>query len=240
MKKFLLLAAIGLFSFVSCDKDDDNSNSTESLSIEVDSGGGVYTFAENEITVLSAPNDFVAEVTNNTIVGNYAGSTSATIKCGSTEYNCSITVSPSYTYYVDMAIYLGLTQTTIENLYGDAISSSDSGVYLYNPLSSYFNETAVAFIYENGVVKTAASYFTFSKASYVINHLQQRYATYGVTDNVAYFGNAYDIDDCSILVAYDYSSTSYTFVMYMEYTSSKSSNDSMIDTYNSAFNSIME
>ena len=77
--------AIALFmgcTFIACQKaGDDIIDKKESIEIEIDSDGGKYTFASNTVSVISAPDKFNAAVVNNTIVGNYAGSTKATIKC---------------------------------------------------------------------------------------------------------------------------------------------------------------
>ncbi|MFR9653503.1 MAG: hypothetical protein SNH16_02760 [Rikenellaceae bacterium] len=221
MKKILLLFMLGAMALVSCE-EAGGDDAAQSLSIEVESGGGVYTFGSTAVDVVSEPNSYYAEVENNTIVGNYAGSTTATVVSGGVRYNCDITVSPSYTYYVDMAIYVGASKATIESLYGSSISSSGD-VCLYEPLSSYFPEKAVAFIYENDKVVCAASYFKIYQGSYVLKHLNQRYYFIGIDDSVAYYMNAYSSADCTLAILYNYSSTSYTFVMYSEYSYSSAS-----------------
>ena len=196
--------AIALFmgcTFIACEKaDDEIINRKESIEIEIDSDGGKYTFASNSVDVISAPDEFNAEVVNNTIVGNYAGFTTATIKSGNTTYECDITITPSYTYYIDMIIYMGWSKSDIEELYGTH-SRINKATYYYKPLSSYLAEKEVAFTYDdNNKVIACASYFTLYQMTNVIKHLQQRYATYGIDDDIAFYGNAFDMNDASVVV----------------------------------------
>ncbi len=245
MKRNLLFVTLSAFVVLSCSESaGEDGIAQKSLDIEIESGGGIYTFPDAEITAIVEPDSYFAEIANNTFVGVYAGETTAKVTSASTEYDCKITVSPSYTYYIDMAIYLGRSQSSIEALYGEATSVSGS-VYLYSPLSSYLPETAVAFIYENDKVTSAASYFELTKGTYVIKHLQQRYATYGTIDNVGYFGNAFDLDDCTIAVMYNFSSSSMTYVMYSNYSSSSSAPSKAVESvemeqYSQEFNAALE
>ncbi len=203
MRKLILNMAIAIVAgvvFVSCEKNDDDIFLTETIEIEIDSDGGEYTFASNTVEVILPPNEFNAEVVNNTIVGNYAGQTKATIKSGNTTYECNINVSPSYTYYVDMIIYMGWTKSQIEELYGTAKRVSKS-TYYYEPLSAYLPEDEVAFSYDDsGKVIICASYFTIYQMSSVIKHLQQRYATYGLSNNNGYYGNALEMEDATVVI----------------------------------------
>lgn len=206
-------------AFYSCEKED--SLTSETIDIEIESNGGEYIFASNTIEVLNAPNEYNATITNNSIVGKYAGSTTANIQSNNTTYNCNITIKPSYTYYIDMAIYMGWSKDTIENLFGQSVLTSGSA-YAYNPLSEYFSETFVGFIYEDNKVICAASYFSSYQSTSVIKHLQSRYAAFGISSSVAYYGNALNSDDVTMMVAYNYSNTSFTYVMYYEYSASAS------------------
>lgn len=232
-KIFTLVALLCAAVFASCSKEDGIDYKV--IDIEIESNGGEYTFSSSTIDVVIAPDDYYAEVENNTIIGKYAGTTTAQIVSDGVTYDCNITVSPSYTYYIDMAIYMGWSKSAIENLFGESIYTSDS-VYGYNPLSEYFSESAVAFIYENNKVVCAASYFSIYNGTYVIKHLSQRYVAYGVSNSVAYFANAYDLDDATLMVAYNYSNTSYTYVMYLEYSadavSMTKSADLTVERYN--------
>ncbi|MFI3286356.1 MAG: hypothetical protein R3Y08_06855, partial [Rikenellaceae bacterium] len=59
----------------------------------------------------------------------------------------------------------------------------------------------VAFTYDDSdKVIACASYFTLYQMTYVIKHLQQRYATYGISNSVAYYGNAFEMNDASMIV----------------------------------------
>lgn len=197
MKNYVIALFMGC-ALIACDKADDDKE--ESIKIEIDSDGDKYTFASNTIDVISAPDEFNAKVVNNTIEGNYAGFTKAIIKSGNTTYNCDITVNPSYTYYIDMSVYIGWSRSSIEELYG-TYSRVNKNIYVYEPLSSYFPEKEVAFTYDdNNKVIVCASYFTLYQMTNVIDHLQQRYATYGISDGIAFYGNALDMDDASIIV----------------------------------------
>ena len=201
--KTIKTLAIALFmgcSFIACEKADDITDKTESIKIEIDSDGGEYTFGSSTVDIITLPDEFHAEVVNNTIVGNYAGFTTATIKSGNTTYECDITVSAAYSYYIDMAIYMGWSKSEIEELYGTH-SSINKDTYYYKPLSSYLAEKEVAFTYDdNNKVVACASYFTLYQMTNVIKHLQQRYATYGIDDGVAFYGNAFEMDDASVIV----------------------------------------
>lgn len=205
MKNILNFAAAMLIGclLLSCDNNKENEeilNTTKSIEIEIDSNGGKYTFASNTIDVIVSPDGFNAEVVNNTIVGKYAGTTSATIKSDNTTYECEIKVEPSYTYYIDMAIYFGFSKSAIEKIYGSSISVS-SATYYYNPLSTYMTEEKVAFTYDdNDEVTACAAYFSTSQMTYVIKHLQERYAYYTLNNSIAYYGNALEMDDASIII----------------------------------------
>lgn len=196
--------AIALFmgcTFIACQKADDGIiDKKESIEIEVDADGGKYTFASNTISVISAPDKYNAEVVNNTIVGNYAGSSKATIKSGDTTYECAIKVKPSFTYYIDMIIYMGISKSEIEKLYGTHTKINKS-TYYYKPLSSYLAEKEVAFTYDdNNKVIACASYFTLYQMTNVVKHLQQRYETFGIKDGIAFYGNALHMDDASVVI----------------------------------------
>ncbi len=196
---FMVAIMIGCI-LLSCEKNEEDLTTTQSIEIDIDSDGGEYTFASNTIDILVAPDEFYAEVVNNTIVGKYAGTTNATIQSGNTKYECKINVSASYSYYIDMAIYLGWSKSDVEKLYGSYISINKD-TYYYNPLSSYLAESKVAFTYDDSdQVIACASYFTLYQMTYVIKHLQQRYATYGISNSVAYYGNAFEMDDASMIV----------------------------------------
>lgn len=195
-------------SLVSCEKEE--ADNYEAIKIEIESDGGIYTFSSNTIEILSEPNGFNAKVENNSIVGNYAGSTTAKIKAGNTTYDCEITVKPSYTYFVDMYIYLFTNKSEIEKLYGSPISSSIS-TYYYNPLSSYLPETKVAFAYDDdGSVLMCGSYFTTSQSSYITKHIQQRYAplSYSSSYSSILYGDELVEDDCTMYVMLTISSSS--------------------------------
>lgn len=188
-------------TFFACQKaDDEIIDKKESIEIEIDSDGGKYTFASNTVSVISAPDKFNAEVVNNTIVGKYAGLTNATIKSNNTTYECVVKVKPSFTYYIDMIIYMGISKSEIEKLYGTHTRINKS-TYYYKPLSSYLAEKEVAFTYDdNNKVIACASYFTLYQMTNVVKHLQHRYATYGISDGVAFYGNALDMDDASVVI----------------------------------------
>lgn len=196
--------AIALFmgcTFIACQKaGDEIIDKKESIEIKIDADGGKYAFASNTVNIISAPYKFNAEVVNNTIVGNYAGSTKAIIKSSDTIYECVIKVKPSFTYYIDMIIYMGVSKNEIEKLYGTHIRINKS-TYYYKPLSSYLAEKEVAFTYDdNNKVIACASYFTLYQMTNVVKHLQQRYATYGISDGIAFYGNALDMDNASVVV----------------------------------------
>lgn len=237
MKKLTIYGLIALvLCTASCTKEDntDDFSTIESLDIEIDSNGGEYTFPCSTIQVLTAPDEFNATITGNTIAGKYAGTTTvkvceATLRAGITlanpiTYDCNVTVKPSYTYYVDMAIYIGQSMSAIEQVYGSSISDNNS-IYIYNPLSDLMPEYAVAFGYNDGKVVFCASFFTYSQSTNVITHLQQRYAFFGISDDVAYYGNALNSEDCSLFVSFNYSNLSNIYVAYLQNTGTTKSSD---------------
>ena len=193
----------------------------ETLEINIESHGGIYSFASNNIEVEISPNEYYAEVNNNTIVGKYAGNTRATIISNNTTYECDISVMPSFTYYVDMSIYLGFDRSEIEEIYKSPIRVKKSTCY-YAPLSSYLPENEVAFTYVDNKVIICASYFSLFKMANVTKHLQQRYVTFAVDDDSVLYGNATDIDDCSISILCSISGAA---VIYMSLDAMPKSND---------------
>ena len=205
--------------FSSCSKEEIKKK--ETLEINIESDGGKYSFASNNIEVEISPNEYYAEVNNNTIVGKYAGNTRATIISNNTTYKCYITVIPSFTYYVDMAIYLGFDRSEIEKMYGSPLRVKKSTCY-YAPLLSSLPEEEVAFTYIDNKVTMCASYFSLFKMANVTKHLQQRYATYTIKDNIVLYGNAIDIEDCSMSILCNISGAA---VIYMNSDAMSKSND---------------
>lgn len=209
MKKLLLLLT-ALVCLVGCSKEKDE---TKKLDITVKTGES-YRFNENTITVSEAPNDFIAEIENNEVIGVHAGKTKMSAKVGGVTYDCNIKVDAKNTYYADMAMYLGQSKESIIALYGEPLKVSKD-TYFFGKLMNMdmLPELENRFVIVDNKVVTCAIYFKISSGVSIVNHLKDRYAVYGTKDYVTMMGDSNDPDKRNVVVMYDYSG-SYAIVIY--------------------------
>lgn len=136
MKKLLfLLAAVVAVAFTGCSKNDGNEPggdpTVKPLAIEVRTGE-TYTFDAAIGQVLTAPNAFYAETTQNGIKGLRDGKTSARVIVAGTTYDCTINVKAKNTLYLDPMTLLGVDKNSILALYGDPVANEGES-YLFGP-----------------------------------------------------------------------------------------------------------
>lgn len=207
MRKILLLTILTAFVFTGCKSDngdDDNAPVSKNLDIKIKTEES-YLFKENTLSVITAPQDFIATVKNNEVKGLHAGKTEMTVKAGNVTYNCKIDVEAAYTHYVDMAVYLGQTRANIIKLYGQPIKTVGN-MSLFGPLVSLSGELNNIFEFDtNGKVVMCSIYFPISSGMSIVNHLKARYETYTSKDYTALMGDSNTIDKCNTVVLYEFS-----------------------------------
>lgn len=216
MKRFLLFfVAVAAVVFTGCSKDDE-SGAQKSLEIEVKTGD-TYAFDNPIDEVITAPNEFYAETTQNGIKGIHEGVTTAKVKSGGIIYDCKIVVSAKNTLYLDMMYLLGAEKDSIIKIYGEPIKQ-EGDVYLFGPMMGFGAEKGNLFSFKNGKVEMSAIVFSSLYATEIGAHLADRYVLALSDDSSLLFVNGLTYEDWTVgaLVSID-SSTIYVYYASKEY-----------------------
>ncbi len=225
MKKLLLslLFGIGVFVLTGCGGDEEDDApltiTPGSLSMFFD---GTQQLKASGATSWETGNDFIASVDQNGLVeARHVGSTEIIASNGSKMGKCSVTIVPKYKLYDTPILKWKASKSEIKAAETHTLSSD--------------NDSELAYLYDNGTVKTAVIYvfedggleviFAFNDEDYFPMHamyLLERYQPAGVDDGMYVFMDAMDINKSKTLISLNYQDISKTTVALAMYTNSSS------------------
>lgn len=213
---YFMFVAIAIV-FTACQKDDDGKEGVETLDVKIKVGES-FKLDGSDFTTDENLNAFVASISNlGEIKGLHDGETSCTVKSKDKTYKLNIAVSANTTLYVDMKIYMGVSRTDIEKIYGKPVQG-DSLLAMYKPIAK---ELLNSFTYENDTVVTGTVALKSGLVSSLNNHLADRYKFLKTSEGVKIYIDALSEADAKTMVGMSLKSSN-IYVTYMPVSELKS------------------
>lgn len=240
-----IMLTIASFWLQSCSKDDSEEplivtpasismhyEDTQQLSAE-----GATSWLSND--------EFVAKVNSSGLItANHVGTTEIIVSNGKKNATCSVTVTPEYYLYDDPILNWGASKAEIESAEKHKkVSSSNSDMLTFD-YSFGSNACVMGYSFENGKLKNIMAMFDYSLYLRAGYYLLERYQPIAAGNDYDYvLIDALKKEKCKTIVyfaAYKSGKTTYTTIMYSDYSSIKSASTRSVAEYNPEMNKMQE
>lgn len=177
--RLLFLMLIISTIFTACSKDDDVVNTkliTTELSLKSGQTSQIVIEPNGEGCTFTSDNNLIASVkTTGEVKGVIIGETSINISNPETGFNgkCKVLVTPQYQMYKEPYLKFGATKQDVKSFESRTLLREETNSLSYNGENS--NIDGVAYLFENGKLKSVGCRIPYSKTSLLGDFLAERY-----------------------------------------------------------------
>ena len=222
MRKLSLLSIVCLACFLSCSKEETKKLEVTPTNITVYSEGTTQLTTNVDDATFKSADDFYATVDEvGLVTGNKVGETEIVVSSAHGTVKVPVTIMNKYSLYPDVDGLIGKSASDVTNVLGTSYTTSttSSGGTNYTYINPTSYAAGIVATIESGKCSAIGVLISTSNTSMLTKHLLERYSVAGMQNDYYFFLN----HDKNVVIALNVYSASYLMVIYMPYSSSKSS-----------------